>query len=146
MNKMKDNIDCLIEWAVWGNLQSKNDLEGILLRGHILIDIILSTSLKRMEIQKCDTFSFHSKVKAFEKVNFSEIEKHKFLCKSLYELNNLRNKLAHEVDFNFRNGNFESWSLEIIKELDGMKYSNFTRRTKIVHSFSFLAKAILELR
>ncbi|WP_172805232.1 hypothetical protein [Aquiflexum balticum] len=142
---MKDDSDFLVEWAVWGDLQSKSDLELILLRGHILIDKVLFIALNRKRFQNCDTFSFHSKVKAIETTMFFDKEKHEFIYMPLHELNNLRNKLAHEIDFTFRNGEFEKWSIKILKNLDGTKYTKFTRRTKIINSFSFLAKAILDL-
>ncbi len=39
---------------------------------------------------------------------------------------------------------FEKWSKEVHLNFEGMKYTKFTARTRIVHSFSFLAKRILE--
>jgi hypothetical protein len=142
---MKDNFDTLIEWAVWGNLHSKSDPELIFIKGHILIDYVLFISLDRLGIQDCKSFSFFSKVKAFQKVRSNDDDNKKTILDSLYSLNILRNKLAHDVGFKLQNEEFENWSKEIILNLEGMKYTKFTRRTRIVHSFSFLAKAILDL-
>ena len=66
------------------------------------------------------------------------------IIQSLTELNRLRNKLAHEFKFDIKNGEFEKWSDEVHNKFDGEKFTKFTLRTRIVHSFSFLAKAILE--
>jgi hypothetical protein len=57
----------------------------------------------------------------------------------------LRNKFAHEFNFDIDNGEFELWSSNIQEKLKGKKFTKYTFRTKIVHSFSILAKSILEL-
>lgn len=142
---MGGKIDLLFEWAVWGHLDSKTDIELVLLKGHLLIESVLETSLNRYGINKSGDYSFYKKIKAFEKINFQETEKHKFIVRSLKKVNRLRNNLAHEFHFEIENGELEQWSAEILRNLKGKKYTRYTYRTKIVHAFSIISKNILDL-
>ncbi len=142
---MGEKIDFLFEWVVWGHLDSKNDLELILLKGHLLLETALETSLSRCEINKFEDYSFYKKIKAFENIKFKENEKHKFIVCSLKKINRLRNNLAHEFQFDIKNGELELWSADILGNLEGEKYTRFTYRTKIVHAFSIISKNILDL-
>ncbi len=142
---MGEKIDFLFEWAVWGHLDSKTDLELILLKGHLLLETVLETSLNRCEVKNSEDHSFYRKIKAFESIRFKEIEKQKFIVSSLKKVNKLRNNLAHDFHFNIKNGELELWSADILEYLKGEKYTRFTHRTKIVHAFSILSKNILEL-
>tara|TARA_R110002072_G_scaffold35506_3_gene105052 strand:+ start:1298 stop:1732 length:435 start_codon:yes stop_codon:yes gene_type:complete len=138
-------IDFLFEWAVWGHLDSKTDLELILLKGHLLLETVLETSLSRCKINKSEDYSFYKKIKAFETIKFKETEKHKFIVRSLNKINRLRNNLAHEFHFDIKNGELELWSGDILENLEGEKFTRFTYRTKIVHAFSIISKNILNL-
>lgn len=131
--------------AVWGHLDNKTDLELILLKGHLLLEIVLDTTLARNEIKNSDNFSFYNKVLALEKINFKDKKTKKFVVYSLKKLNKIRNKLAHNFFFETNNGEFESWSQSIIENLKGTKYKRYTFRTKIVHSFSILSINILNV-
>lgn len=141
-----NKIDPLVEWAVFGHLDTKKDLELILLKGHLLLETILETVLKRNDIKNPDNYSFHRKIIALESIDFKEKFKREFIVSSLHEINKLRNKLAHEFHFDISNGDFEIWAIKILDNLKGEKFSKYTFRTKIVHSFSVLTKNVLELQ
>lgn len=143
---MKNDIDPLVEWAVWGHLDSKTDLELILLKGHLLLEIILDITLKRNNIINCDNLSFHRKTLTLEKIDCPNDKSKNFIISSLQELNRLRNKMAHEFHFDINNKEFEVWVSSILQNLQGTKYTKYTFRTKIVHSISILAKNILEMK
>lgn len=142
---MKENYDFLMEWAVWGHLDSRTDLELILLKGHLLIEQILDGKLNRCGIENRKSLSFYSKILAIEKLDFEQTEKKKIILNALKKLNKLRNNLAHDYKFDLNNGELEKWAKGILKNLNGEKYTRFTFRTKIVHAFSTLTKNILEL-
>lgn len=142
---MENKIDPLIEWAVWGHLDSKTDLELILLKGHLLIEMVIDTALGRCTKQNFRNYSFNKKILVLEKVDFKENPKIELIISSLKVLNNLRNKLAHEFHSDINNGEFEQWASKILGKMDGVKFSKYTYRTKIVHSFSVLAINILKL-
>jgi uncharacterized protein YutE (UPF0331/DUF86 family) len=142
---MENKIDPLVEWAVWGHLDSKTDLELILLKGHHLIEMVIDTALGRCAKQNYKNYSFYKKILVLEKVDFKENPKIGLIISSLKVLNNLRNKLAHEFHSDINNGEFEQWASKILENMDGVKFSKYTYRTKIVHSFSVLAINILKL-
>lgn len=145
LRKVKEKYDILVELAVWGHLDSKTDLELILLKGHLVIEQILEVKLNRCGIKNRKTFSFYSKILALEKLNFVQSEKKKIILDSLRKLNKLRNNLAHDFYFDLDNGQFENWAKNVLKNMDGEKYTRYTYRTKIVHAFSTLTINILEL-
>ncbi|MCM4174266.1 hypothetical protein DHD32_22630 [Arenibacter sp. TNZ] len=142
---MKENYDFLMEWAVWGHLDSRTDLELILLKGHLLIEKILDGKLNRCGIENRKSLSFYSKILAIEKLDFEQTEKKKIIVNALKKLNKLRNNLAHDYKFDLNNGELELWVKGILKNLNGEKYTRFTFRTKIVHAFSTLTISVLEL-
>lgn len=145
MKSNDDKLNFLYEWAVWGHLESKKDIEMILLKGHLLLETALEVMLKRNSVIVNDNYSFFRKVDLFEsQIEITKTNKSDLIF-FLRKMNNLRNQLAHE----FLIENFETdlkvLSDEILEKLSGTKYSNFTFRTKIVHSFSTLAKNILDI-
>lgn len=142
---MKDAYDFFMEWAVWSHLDTKTDLELILLKGHLLIDQFLEIKLERIGFQNRKNLSFYSKISAIEKLSFEQTKQKITIIKSLKKLNLLRNNLAHDYYFDLNNGEFESWAEGVLKKLNGEKYTRFTFRTKIVHAFSTLTINILEL-
>lgn len=142
---MGRKIDFFIELSVWGHLNSKTDLELVLLKGHLLLETVLETSLNRHKIDNFEYYSFYKKIKTFENIEFKETERHKFIVCSLEKLNRLRNNLAHDFHFDIENGDFESWSLDIHRNLEGEKFTRFTYRTKIVQAFSIISKNVLNL-
>jgi len=142
---LENKIDPLVEWAVWGHLESQTNLELILLKGHLLLEIILETVLKRNNILDCENYSFHKKIIAIEKIIVKDNLKRDFITSSLKDINRLRNKIAHEFHFEIENGELELWSSNILKNLKGKKYTKYTFRTKIVHSFSIISKNLLDL-
>lgn len=142
---MKYKIDPFVEWAVWGHLDSKTDLELILLKGHLLIELVIDTALIRCCKQNYKNYSFYKKVSVLENIDFKKNHMKGFIISSLLDLNNLRNKLAHEFNYDIYNGEFEQWASKILNNMDGVKFSKYTYRTKIVHSFSILSINILKL-
>jgi hypothetical protein len=138
-------IDPLVEWAVFGHLDKKSDLELILLKGHLLLETILETVLKRNNVTNLDHYSFHRKIIALENIETKNLSTNEFIILSLKEINRLRNKVAHEFHFDIANGEFEMWANNILDNLNGEKFSKYTFRTKIVHSFSTLTKNMLEM-
>jgi hypothetical protein len=144
--KSDNEIDPFVEWAVFGHLDNKTDLELILLKGHLLLETVLETVLLRNNITDLDSFSFHRKILALEGIEIQDDIRKKFIISSLREINRLRNKVAHEFHFDIANGELEMWAFNILNNLKGAKFSKYTFRTKIVHSFSVLTKNMLEIK
>jgi hypothetical protein len=53
-------------------LDSKTDLELLLLKGHLLIEIILDTTLSRNNVLDYKNYSFHRKIIAIENIEFED--------------------------------------------------------------------------
>ncbi len=142
---MKNEMVTLVEWAVWEHLDSKIDLELILLKGHLLLEVVLNATLSKINNRDYNNYSFHRKIMALEKLDFEDKRRKSSIVSSLKKINKLRNQLAHEFNFDLNKEGFESWSLNVFENLKGEKFTKYTFRTKIVHSFSVLSKNILEL-
>jgi len=146
MRSNDDKLNFIYEWAVWGHLESKKDIEMILLKGHLLLETALEVLLKRNSVAVNNNYSFFRKINLFE----SQIETNKTIKSDLVfflrKINSLRNQLAHEFLVENLETNLKVLLDEILAKLSGTKYSNFTFRTKIVHSFSTLAVNILDIK
>lgn len=142
---MTDNIDPLVEWAVFGHLDSKKDLELLLLKGHLLLEAVLQSFLTRNNVPDIENYSFYKKIVALNSLKAKDEVKKDFIISMLKKVNLLRNKIAHEFHFNVKNGELEKWAFDILNNLQGTKYSKYTFRTKIAHGFSVLAINILEI-
>ncbi len=142
---MKNEVDFLMEWAVWAHLDSRLDLETVLLIGHLLIENVMDVILERSNEKGYGDFSFHRKVFILENIKVSNEEKKTEIIKFLKNINKLRNKLAHEFQFEIKNGELEDWALTVLANFNGVKFSKYTFRTKIVHAFSTLSINALEI-
>lgn len=63
---MKHEFDCLLEWAVWANLESKKEFDLILLNGHIALEQVLGLALFRKGVNGHEYLSFYVKVMALK--------------------------------------------------------------------------------
>ncbi len=145
MPKNEDTIDILAEWAIWATLDSKTDIELILLKGHLLLELVLDIALGRKNIKGYNNYSFYKKVCTLEKIDAKDKPTLTIIITALKDLNQLRNKLAHEPHFDIGNGQFETWSTNVLERFKGEKFTKYTYRTKIVHSFSALASNLLKI-
>ncbi|MES2862998.1 MAG: hypothetical protein V4666_02680 [Bacteroidota bacterium] len=146
-NKLSDSekLDFLFEWAVWGHLSSKKDLESILLKGHLMLETALERILSRNKISLNENDSFFRKLILLEQNLKTNNSNRDFIIYSLKKVNLIRNKLAHEVNYTELDNNIENWSKDIMENLKGKKFTKFTYRTKIVHSFSILTINLLRI-
>lgn len=144
---MNKNLAQLIEWAIWVNLDKLTDLELILLKGHLCLEVIIDDVLSENKINNYKDLSFYKKIKELSSIEIKCEPKRDNLSVSqkLFELNKIRNRLAHEFQFDINDGELEKWSQDILDNFTGQKFSKHTYRTKIVHSFSVIAKAITEI-
>nr|VFK04985.1 MAG: hypothetical protein BECKH772A_GA0070896_104873 [Candidatus Kentron sp. H]VFK05019.1 MAG: hypothetical protein BECKH772B_GA0070898_105192 [Candidatus Kentron sp. H]VFK08688.1 MAG: hypothetical protein BECKH772C_GA0070978_105392 [Candidatus Kentron sp. H] len=142
---MNRNLSKLIEWFVWANLDKKKDIELIILKGHLILKLILDNVLSGNNVEEYSKFSFYRKVEKLSYISVRFLGQIKEIAHYLMALNKIRNKLAHEVTFSIDNSRIDEWSTDVLSALEGMNFSKFTYRTKIVHTFSALAKALTEI-
>jgi len=117
----------------------------MLLKGHLLIEVGLESVLKCNGINEPENFSFYKKVTILENIVPDNCTDKFLIIQSLKELNKLRNKLAHDFHFKMEDEELAQWSQAILKHFKGQKWTNYTYRTKIAHSFSVLSKNIWDL-
>lgn len=121
----------LIEWAIWGHLDREKNVELVLLKGHLHLDKILNIVVKDEQL------SFYGKTKKY--LNLGGQEK---VGKYLFEVNSIRNELAHEHKFSVSESGLNDWAKNILNDFETTYFTRRTYRTKIVHAFSTLAKEI----
>ncbi|WP_134356001.1 hypothetical protein [Flavobacterium psychrophilum] len=147
-DKLSDSekLDFFYEWAVWGHLSSKKDLDSILLKGHLMLETAIERMLSRNKISFNENDSFFRKLTLLEQNLTNKNTEVYFIINSLKKVNLMRNKLAHEVNYTELDNDIENWSKNIMKNLKGEKFSKFTYRTRIVHSFSILTINLLRIK
>jgi len=139
---MKNETTEILEWSVWVQLDSVNDVELILLKGHLFLEVVINAILSENSLENAVDYSFFKKIETLNLIQVEEKQSIKNFQFHLYELNKIRNKLAHEFSFNVKDGQLEAWSSNVLATCKGYKFSRYTYRTKIVHAFSVLAGSI----
>lgn len=135
----------LIDWAVWSNLDRYRETELILLKGHLLLEVMLSECLRTRLLlteQQIKKLSFHEKLKALAAV----IERNKGLTQALEfseQLNRLRNRLAHEP-FPKLETDLAIWSDQALHVFLKSKHQRYTPRTRITQAISALARSVYQ--
>ena len=115
------------------NLDDYKDAQLILLKGHLMLEVLLSEVVQDKEL------SFYGKTNKFNNLFNS-----KFLSDSLLELNGIRNKLAHSWDFKVEESGLLEWSDTILNNIKYEDSFRRTERTKIVHAMTALAGEVYE--
>jgi len=135
----------LIDWAVWSNLDRYRDIELILLKGHLLLEVMLSEvlrtrlSLTEPKIRKLSFREKISKLSMLAKDDGGLMEALDFLV----GLNRLRNRLAHEP-FPKLETDLVAWSEQVLDVFLKNKHQKFTARTKTTQAMSALAGWVYE--
>ncbi|WP_321468028.1 hypothetical protein [Halarcobacter sp.] len=125
----------LIEYSVWSHLNNYNDIQLIILKGHLLLEVILSNVVNNKEL------SFYAKTKILS----NSIEA-KEISKYLFEINKIRNELAHEWDFSVDKTYLTKWTEKILNNIPYNVKFKRTYRIKLVHSFAALASALYKIK
>ncbi len=142
----KEDHTKTMEWVVWANLDKKKDLELILLKGHLILEIFMDNLLENGSRVNYKKLSFFGKVNVLNKVAGSETVDIESIKSHLLSINNIRNQFAHKWNFEIRESKIEKWSLDVLSTFNGEKFSKFTYKTKIIHAFSALSGALVEIQ
>lgn len=132
---MSKELDILAEWGVWGSLEKKRDLETILLKGHLLLEMILDMILLRNYVDDCRAFSFYRKIGLLGKLNAIDRNKLEKVVAALTQINVLRNKLAHEILFIVDNSDFSYWAIEmLVKSMNTNPVQHWNKKMSCTNS------------
>jgi hypothetical protein len=133
----------LLDWSVWTNLDRHRSVELILLKGHLLLEVVLAevllrrTSLSESQINR---LSFYAKSQTLVETD----ERLFHVMDHVGQLNRLRNKLAHEPFPQELQMALVAWSERVIAAYAIQKYQKYTHRTKITQAVGALARKIYE--
>ena len=138
----------IIDWSIWAQLDRKNDLELILLKGHLMLEVLIDDAInnylsKDSRIQSLN-LPYSKKIKLMYLLSKDDSHNIDKIHKYLIEINQIRNKLAHNYQFE-EESDLSQWANNIIADFKVNKHTKFTYRTKIVHGFSTLSREIYEL-
>ena len=135
-----------MEWAVWANLDRESNVELILLKGHLFIEVLLNYVLIENGLNEHADYSFYRKTQSLLLVPGGQSVTPELVVPYLVRLNIFRNKLAHEFEYDVADGDIEKWSCDILTQFSVVKHTRYTYRTRIVHAFATLAKVLGEIR
>jgi hypothetical protein len=135
----------LVEFAVWSHLDQVENIELVLLKGHLLlesvIDSTLSTLFQRGSPESLN-LTFHRKLELLAMLHRGSESDFNLAKALIVRLNKLRNRLAHELMFEGGRADLEEWSGSVLSAFPGIKFSKYTFRTKVVHAFATLARVL----
>lgn len=143
---MKQNHTKVFEWSVWANLDKESNIELILLKGYLILEIFIENLLSNGGLENHVKSSFFKKVNTLSLLHDCNLENIEEVKHHLLALNKIRNQFAHEWGFCISESNLEYWAHEVASTFEGEKFSKYTYRTKIIHAFSALSGALVEIQ
>lgn len=136
----------IIEFSIWSNLDKQKEIDLIILKGHLILEILVGVCIGKYLSEGEDieslNLTFHKKIdflKLLSKNEFKDIEK---VIQYLKQINKIRNSLAHTLKFDEKKSGINKWANEVLDEFPVTKLSRFTYKSKIVHAFSALGNII----
>ncbi|MCH8512314.1 MAG: hypothetical protein LAT83_11770 [Kiritimatiellae bacterium] len=142
-NLMNENLRKVLEWAVWANLDEHKNAELILLKGHLILEIVMDSFLNTEDSVSNKHASFHKKVMLVSEEIDGSDQGYK-VVESLFGLNKIRNQFAHEWQFSVESSGLDMWRDEVLALFPVIRFTRYTFRTKLVHAFAALARALME--
>lgn len=140
---MNENFSKVLEWSVWANLDNHKNAELLLLKGHLILELFMESLLNANDNGSAENKTFHKKTMLISKL-LHDIGQRDNITQSLFDLNRIRNKFAHDWQFSLEQTDVEEWANTVISIMPVKKFSKYTYRTKLVHAFVALANAIME--
>jgi hypothetical protein len=134
----------LIDFSVWAKLDRYPNDELILLKGHLLLEVMLAEGLRlrtSLTEPQVNNLSFHSRAKALAELD----EPMRQAMESVQQLNKLRNMLAHEPFPEKLEVALTAWSERVIAAYAMHKHQRYTRRTTITQAIAALARHVYDL-
>jgi len=94
------------------------DIELILLKGHLLLeeqmDLLLEACMEDYDLFRKMNLSFDRKIKLLYCLPALPLETGIFSLSTISELNRIRNKLAHRVDFKSHHDDLKKWACNFL--------------------------------
>lgn len=130
-----EHLNNLIEKTIGGFFEivkKEEDLSNILLKGHLFIENLLEELLAVYDLNKkisLNKSSFHKKIetlsdfyKTTKTLTQTELTHLSFLLPSIYSLNDVRNNLAHNLNFKINEADINKIGINLGSEFILQKY------------------------
>lgn len=140
------DLSKMIEWSVGVHLDRIKNVELILLKGHLVLEVAVDSAIRTLDkhnTSKLKDLSFHRKLQILESLRPFASSDLKEALGHLRNLNIIRNRLAHESMFDGTK-DLGSWSEAVLADFPGTKVCRYTFRTKIIQAFGALARFLVD--
>ncbi|WP_152609741.1 hypothetical protein [Geobacter anodireducens] len=141
------DLSKIFECAAGIQLGRVNNIELILLKGHLLLEVAMNNAISKFskrKVVKCKDLSFSKKLKVLESLQPYIHSDLKQALLHLEQLNRLRNRLAHEFMFDGGPEDLGRWSEAVLKDFPGTKVCRHTFRTKIIQAIGALGSVVVD--
>jgi len=141
------DLSKVYECAVGIQLERVKNIELILLKGHLLLEVAIDNAIhvfNKHDVLNCKDLSFHKKLQVLESLQLDIQSDLKQALLHLKQLNRLRNRLAHEFTFDGGSDDLGRWSEAVLADFPGTKVCRHTFRTKIIQAFGALGSVVVD--
>jgi hypothetical protein len=135
-------------FVVWAHLSDQRQVEMVLLKGHLLLEILLTNALNKFEAGpshlKNQNLTFSKKLTLLQTVTpkgfFAPAELYHYIA----EANRLRNQLSHHWDFRPHHEELHTWAKRVLRTFPDTPVSRHTFRVEVIAAFSALSTCLME--
>lgn len=139
----------IFQWVVSAHLDNFKNVELVLLKGHLLIEVAIDNAIHLLDEEKNQDYadlSFHKKLQTLNSLQEHCSSNLTKAIEHLQTLNRIRNRLAHEFMFTGGKEALGEWAEAVLVDFPGMKVQRHTFRTKLIQAFGSLASVIIDPR
>lgn len=136
----------VLEYSVTVKLKEFNDMEMILLKGHLVLEQILYQliSAHQLDSKRVDAMNLMFS-KALELAMAIDANAIKDQYPHLKEINRIRNKVAHELFFDDYHGDLKKWASTVLGYTPKTINSKRMYKCHVIKAFSWLAGVLLDI-
>ena len=138
----------IMEWAVGTHLGDHRDIETILLRGHLMLEVFLNTAICQCvaspkHVERLN-LSFARKLVLLQSVAPADFFDPEALPHLIADVNRLRNSLAHRWDFSPHREELHAWAKRVLDAFPETRVTRHTIRIETIAAFSTLAHCLMK--
>jgi len=136
----------ILEFIVFSQLDKFKSIELILLKDHLILEVIIDDAL--LSYAQRGNFdsvglSFYKKIELLAIIHKGNEQNFVKVKEFILRLNKLRNRLAHQLVTDITK-ELSVWSEDVLREFPVVKYTKYTFRTKTVHALACIARVLME--
>ncbi len=134
----------IIEYAVTTKLREYNDIEMILLKGHLILEQVLNEIVSAHQLDS-DRINLMNLMfgKTLELAMALDSNTLKAEYKHLKEINRIRNKVAHQLHFDNYHDDLKGWASSVLGYTPKTISTKRTYKNHVIKAFIFLSGMML---